>query len=617
MEIESVYHEIMEATEYTPFDGICLTDTFQLGESDGSDKLFSEMLLKNSERVEEQKKAPLQVIMGNPPYSVGQKSANDNAQNQEYKQLNRRIAETYAAATTATNKNSLYDSYIKAFRWSTDRLDPQHGGIIAFVSNGAWLDGNSADGFRKCLEKEFSAVYLFNLRGNQRTSGELSRKEGGKIFGSGSRTPVSITLLVKNPEAKQDRAVIYYHDIGDYLSREEKLKIISSFRSVGSSSMQWRIIQPNEQGDWINQRNDAFANFIPLGDKKDKQNQTTFFVPFYSNGVKSNRDAWVYNFNSKTVQNSMEVSIDIYNRNLKEYILALKCNPDLTADDFVDFSNKMISWTYETKKYLEKKVEHQFFENDIVTSLYRPFVKQNYYFNSDWNNRLYQIPKLFPDPASHNLVICVPAPGGNKELSVVLTDCIPDIHFNGDTQCFPLYWYEKNQKEQLYLFDSGNDLKKMLTRLPLLDKAKDFRALADLHINYETVPPYDGVSVTGADSGFFRVEKMRFPKKNGMVRGKKKKVNDTATIHFNSRITFSDIPEKACQYVVNGKSAVEWIMERYRVKTDKKSGITNDPDDWAEEVDNPRYILDLLLSVINVSVQTVDIVDGLPKVDFG
>ncbi|MCI5129604.1 MAG: helicase, partial [Candidatus Electrothrix sp. AUS3] len=180
--IENAYHDAAGNEEYIPFDGICLTDTFQLGESDGSEKLFSEMMLKNSERVEEQKKAPLRVIMGNPPYSVGQKSANDNAQNQEYKQLNRRIAETYAAATTATNKNSLYDSYIKAFRWSTDRLDPQHGGIIAFVSNGAWLDGNSADGFRECLEKEFSAVYLFNLRGNQRTSGELSRKEGGKIF---------------------------------------------------------------------------------------------------------------------------------------------------------------------------------------------------------------------------------------------------------------------------------------------------------------------------------------------------------------------------------------------------------------------------------------------------
>ncbi len=661
--IENAYHDAAGNEEYTPFDGICLTDTFQLGESDGSEKLFSEMMLKNSERVEEQKKAPLRVIMGNPPYSVGQKSANDNAQNQEYKQLNRRISETYAAATTATNKNSLYDSYIKAFRWSTDRLDPEHGGIIAFVSNGAWLDGNSADGFRKCLEKEFSAVYLFNLRGNARTQGELRKKEAGNVFGSGSRTPVSVTLLVKNPKAKQDKAVIHYHDIGDYLSREEKLKIIREFRSVGSSAMPWRILKPNEHGDWINRRNDAFANFIPLGDKKGKTN--SFFQPYYSNGVKSNRDAWVYNFSRETVQNSMKTSIDIYNKELEGYITAQESNPNLTADNFVDFSNRMISWIYETKKHLEKKIAHQFVNDDIVTALYRPFVKQHYYFNNDWNNRLYQIPKLFPSPELDNRVICITGEG-NLGFSTLISDSIPDLCFtkygNGGSQCFPLYWYEKPQEKQLDLFSSNdseyirrdglsdfilkrakkqygksvtkedifyyvygilhspeyrtafaNDLKKMLPRLPLLDKAADFwafskagRALADLHINYEAVPPCEEVTVTGADSGFFRVEKMRFPKKG-----------QQDSILYNSKITLSDIPGKAYQYAVNGKSAVGWIMERYQVKTDKKSGITNDPNDWAEEVGNPRYILDVLLSVINVSVQTVDIVEGLPKIDFG
>jgi predicted helicase len=207
--IENAYHDAtpdpddgIGKANYSPFDGIVLTDTFQLGETDESEKLFSAMFPQNSERVLAQKKAPLRVIIGNPPYSVGQKSANDNAQNQEYPKLDARIAATYAAATDATNKNSLYDSYIKAFRWASDRLDPKHGGIIAFVSNGAWIDGNATEGFRKCLEKEFSAIYVFNLRGNQRTSGELSRKEGGKIFGSGSRTPIAITFLVKKPENK-------------------------------------------------------------------------------------------------------------------------------------------------------------------------------------------------------------------------------------------------------------------------------------------------------------------------------------------------------------------------------------------------------------------------------
>src|SRR5690554_4527042 len=240
--IENAYHDqLSEKDKYEPFEGIVLTDTFQLGETDESQKLFSEMFPQNSERVARQKKAPLRVIMGNPPYSVGQKSANDNAQNQKYEKLDARISSTYAKLTDAINKNSLYDSYIKAFRWSTDRLDPVHGGIIAFVSNGAWLDGNSTNGFRKTLEKEFSSIWVFNTRGNARTQGELRRKEAGNVFGGGSRTPISITLLVKNPKETNKQATIHYHNIGDYLSREEKLAIVKKFKSVDSGEMKWKI----------------------------------------------------------------------------------------------------------------------------------------------------------------------------------------------------------------------------------------------------------------------------------------------------------------------------------------------------------------------------------------
>ncbi|MCI5116068.1 MAG: helicase, partial [Candidatus Electrothrix sp. AX1] len=676
--IENAYHDAAGNEEYIPFDGICLTDTFQLGESDGSEKLFSEMLLKNSERVEEQKKAPLRVIMGNPPYSVGQKSANDNAQNQSYERLDSRIAATYAAATMATNKNALYDSYIRAFRWSTDRLNPEHGGIIAFVSNGAWLETNSADGFRKCLEKEFTSIWYFNLRGNARTTGELNRKEGEPLFGAsggtgGSKAPICITLLVKNPQKTNNNAVIQYHDIGDYLKRTEKLSRIKELGSVGNTFMKWRTLKPNAHGDWINQRNDAFANFIPMGDKKGKSKTTFFNSAIYSRGIATSRDAWCYNSSAKVLEQNIRTTLDFYNEQRRILQEKKSVTPEIKAKDNLSYKNSRISWTTALIRDTEKNVKHSIDTKNIVQSVYRPFFKQYLYFSRILNERVYQIPKLFPAPELGNLVICVSAPGGNKRFSVFISDCIPDLHLNGDTQCFPLYWYEKKQEKQLDLFDSGNDseyirrdglsdfilkrakkqygksvtkedifyyvygilhspvyratfandLKKMLPRLPLLDNAKDFwafskagRALADLHINYETVPPYHGVTVTGADSGSFRVEKMRFPKKDGIVRGKKKKVNDTSTIHLNSKITLSDIPEKAYQYVVNGKSAVEWIMERYRVKTDKKSGITNDPNDWAEEVGNPRYILDVLLSVINVSVQTVDIVDGLPTVDF-
>ena len=257
--IENAFHDAMGSdTEYRSFDGICLTDTFQLGESDGSDALFAEMFPQNSARVVRQKKAPLRVIWGNPPYSIGQRSANDNAQNQKYAVLDGRIEKTYVQGTDVTNKNSLYDSYIKAFRWASDRLDDTHGGIICFVSNGGWIDGNAQDGLRKCLEREFTSIYVFNLRGNQRTSGELSRREGGKIFGSGSRTPIAVTFLVKNPARPAEKATIYYRDIGDYLNREEKLALVKQYKSLASPEMQWQVVEPNEHGDWIARRNNVF-----------------------------------------------------------------------------------------------------------------------------------------------------------------------------------------------------------------------------------------------------------------------------------------------------------------------------------------------------------------------
>lgn len=660
--IENAYHDLRnDGKEYEPFEGIVLTDTFQLGETNESQKLFSDMFPQNSVRVARQKKAPLRVIMGNPPYSVGQQSANDNAANQKYKKLENRISHSYASESKATNRASLYDAYIKAFRWSTDRLDPKHGGIIAFVSNGAWLDGNSTDGFRKSLEKEFSSIWVFNLRGNQRTSGELSRKEGGKIFGSGSRTPIAVTLLVKNPNAINKQATIHYYDIGDYLSREEKLAKIAKLQTVANTAMSWKNLEPNAEGDWLNQRNDVFDTFIPIGDKKEKSKKC-FFVSNYSNGVKTNRDAWVYNFNLDELSTNMKETIRLYNEGLRSFQENSKGKINPRADAFIDFSQKMITWTREIKWDIEKGKSYTFEPQCLRIGLYRPFTKQNLYFNSGWNNMQYQLPKLFPNSKIDNRLICIPAPGGTKDFFPLITNLIPDIHLNGDNQCFPLFYYEERQKNSPSLFDAAgdseyirrdgvsdfilerakkvygknvgkedifyyvygilhspdyrtafaNDLKKMLPRIPLVEDVRDFwkfskagRQLAELHINYESVPPYEGVQVTGESSGFFTVEKMRYPKKG-----------QTDTILFNSKIIISNIPARAYEYVVNGKSAIDWIMERYAVTINKDNGIKNDPNDWAKEVGNPRYILDLLLSVINVSVQTVEIVKGLPKLEF-
>jgi len=676
--IENAFHDAtldpddgIGKEKYIPFDGIVLTDTFQLGESDNSEKMFSEMFPQNSERVERQKKAPLRVIIGNPPYSIGQKSANDNAQNQKYDKLDSEIAKTYAKLSVAGLSKSLYDAYIKAFRWSTDRLD-ENGGIICFVSNGAWLDGNSTDGFRKSLEKEFSSIYVFNLRGNQRTSGELSRKEGGKIFGSGSRTPISITLLVKNPNSTSETATIYYHDIGDYLSQAEKFSVVRQFGTMGNSKMNWKILNTNEFGDWISQRNDIFSTYISIEPEKkfDIAAKSIFIVQ--GPGILSSRDAWVYNFSRAKIQSNMERMIAFYNRQQNSFSELKLKQPNLKADDFIDTDDKKISWTRALRNDLSKSINHTFNKSELTYSSYRPFCKLNIYYDRSFVESPGLSGRFISKKTNDNKIIVITGNGSSKPFSALLTSELPTYDLIEKGQCFPLYYYEENNSTQKGLFDEGldseyirrdgvsdfildqatkqygtsttvsghiskedifyyvygflhsheyreifaNDLKKMLPRLPLVDDVKDFwvfsnagRKLAELHLNYETVPTFKGVTVTGNDSGFYKVEKMRFPT------GKKAK-DRPDTIIYNSKITISNIPEKAYEYVVNGKSAIEWIMERYSVTTHKDSGITNDPNDWAEEVGNPRYILDLLLSMINVSVQTVEIVKGLPKVKF-
>ncbi|HFG0564719.1 TPA: DEAD/DEAH box helicase [Flavobacterium psychrophilum] len=667
--IENAFHDAIENKDYIPFDGICLTDTFQLGETDHADKLFTEMFPQNSERVSKQKKAPLRIIIGNPPYSIGQKSANDNAQNQTYTKLDSDIAKTYAKESNAGLNKSLYDAYIKAFRWSSDRLD-KNGGIICFISNGAWLDGNSTDGFRKSLEKEFTSIYVFNLRGNARTSGELRQKESGNVFGGGSRTPISITLLVKNPEKQNTKATIHYHDIGDYLSQNDKLKLIKNFKTV--SNLPFVELQPNKEGDWINERNESFDSFIPLAPEKKFDLKTQTFFNTYTLGTATNRDHWVYNFSLSFLKENIQKTVNHYNderkRLLGKGITNLEKNPEKG------------NWTRDWLNAIVKNKEFIVNNSEFRKTLYRPFCSTNSYFDDDLNQERYQLTKVFPNNDLENLVIDVTGLGVNKDFTVLITDKIPDLQTLSNGQCFPLYYYEERQKQTQSLFDTAdsgtsefvrrdaisdfildqakerygknvtkedifyyvygllhsptyremfaNDLKKMLPRLPLLDDVRDFwkfskagRELAELHINYENQPKPAGVIVIhnpltitetlkqlSADEIKYidyKVEKMKFPKKD-----------QKETIFYNSRITIDNIPAKAYQYVVNGKPAIEWIMERYAITTHKESQITNNPNDWSAETGNPKYILDLLLSVINVSLQTVDIVEGLPIVKF-
>lgn len=361
--IESVFHEITHRKTYLPYSGICLTDTFQLAEKKHNE-LFTEFFQDNSKRVKKQMATHVRVIVGNPPYSIGQKSANDNAQNLSYPYLDNRVSETYAAKSSATLSKSLYDSYVKAFRWASDRIPKDAGGVVAFISNGAWLDGTGQDGMRRCLEEEFTSIYVLNLRGNQRTSGELSRKEGGKIFGSGSRTPIAITFLIKNPAKKGQKATIYYHDIGDYLTREQKLKMVKDFRSISSQKLDWQIIKPNDKADWINQRDGVFDSLIPLAPEK-KLNKDSHSI-FIINGpnIATGRDCWVYNFSLCKATNNIKRLVCNYNSEIKYPI-----------DEITNDPTK-ISWTAGLRLKAMKGQEIAYVPQKLEIGMYRPFCRQ-------------------------------------------------------------------------------------------------------------------------------------------------------------------------------------------------------------------------------------------------
>lgn len=658
--IENAFHDVakQEKGNYTSFDGICLTDTFQMYEDKDNDVerlKFADVFPQNSQRVIAQSKVPMRVIIGNPPYSIGQKSANDDAQNEHYEKLENRIAETYALYSKASLQKGLYDSYIKAFRYASDILDDM-GGVIGFVTNAGWLDGNAMDGLRKCFEKEFSSIYVYHLKGNQRTSGETSRREGGKIFGSGSRAPIAITILVKNPKAKQEKATIYYREVDNYLTREQKLEAIVKQKSVMAKGFVQKILKPNDVGDWLNQRSACFADYINTEPKDNFNDKNRSFFNVIVIGVSTNRDAWVCNYSDENLKNNIGFLCKNYNKERVNYVK----NKQLTED------KKFVSWTVNLKKDAVNNKVHRIDIDNIDKYYYRPFVKQFIYYDRAFIERPGKWNKLYPALGKNNIVICVSGVGSSKNFSVLLSDKLVSLDYNEKTQCFPLYWYEEKQssteqdifamstepqekeyirhdgitdyilqearekyrtnaitKEDIFYYVYGflhsedyrrqfaADLKKMLPRLPLVDNAVDFKAfseagrkLADLHLNYEKRPKPEQVIVErNADD--YIVEKMKFKSKQ-----------DKSVIIYNNHITIKNIPLEAYDYVVNGRSAIEWIMERYQVKIDKASEIKNDPNDWAKEHNDPTYILDLLLSVITVSIETMKIVKDLPKVKF-
>jgi len=673
---------------YIPFEGIVLTDTFQLSEtkSEMEEKMFPE----NNRRVKRQKQSPIRIVIGNPPYSAIQESENDGNRNLKYPHLDERIANTYVERSLSNNKNRVYDSYIRALRWASDRIESK--GIIGYVTNASFIDANSMDGLRSCLTSEFSAIYVFNLRGNARMQGEQRRMEKGNVFGEGTRTPVAITLFVKNP-AKVGACELYYYDIGDYLDREEKLEIIRAFQGLNGlhREKKWQRIQPNGAQDWINQRDPAFGLFPPIGDKKDETAKSIFEL--YSQGILSSRDAWCYNFSKDSLRSNIERTISFFNTQVRQFskVSDGRSRSDLIkfADEFVDSDAKKISWSSSLKEDVARNREAQFSTANITKGLYRPFCKQAVYYDSQLIHRRSQMPSVYPRPTDANVVILCPGLGASKDFQPFIADCLVDYNLMAaGAQCFPLYHYDKDdekteeaeerkkmprqldliskqpegelmggyrrrsaitddiladfcaayeakvKKEDIFYYVYGvllspeyrrrfaSDLKKMLPRIPFTKQTADFwkfsqagRDLARWHLNYETVEPWPVKEhhdeLLSDPKKDFLVQKMTFerPSAEQKARGEKW---DRTTIHYNSRISLSGIPLEAYDYVVNGKPAIEWIMERYQITVDKDSGIRNDPNDWAKEHKQPRYILDLIKRIIRVSIETMKIVNSLP-----
>lgn len=668
--VEYAYHSRVGGDLYEAFPGAVLTDTFQMSEE--GDPIDRKVFVGNTERVLRQMETPITVVIGNPPWSAGQSSANDNAANESYPTLDARIEATYVSKSDSTNKNSLYDSYIRAFRWASDRIEANGRGVVSFVTNGGWLRSDAGAGVRRCMAEEFDSIYVFDLRGNARTSGEERRREKDNVFGQGTRTPVTITMLVKNPD-NPEHGVIRYHDIGDYLTQAEKLQIVKEAAETGGP--EWEVLTMDRHGDWLDQRDDSWYAFAPMGLEKMREPQGIFAT--WSCGLKTQRDTWAVSFSADTVEENMRSHIGFYNSELERWGAAGRPSD---VKSFVDYDTKKISWTRALLNDFKKDKDALFSEGRVRLVAYRPFCYQYVYDSKMFNERRYQIPKLFPTPDAENLAISIVF--GPRTFSALMTDIVPDIQLSFNGQCFPLYWYEV--PETGGMLDGGGKLKRhdaitdraleafrkvyphayagghartieqakrdgltdkqargergeiakvdifyyiygilhspeyrerfaanLAKELPRIPFASDFRRfaeagrrLAELHLGYEDGPMYPLEEVDskgrpvldGADPG--KLVKLAWGK------GK-----DHTRIVYNANLTLAGIPEAAERYEVNGKTALGWLIDRYKVTTDKKSGIVNDPNDYS---DDPRYVVDLIKRVTYVAVETMRIVDELP-----
>ncbi len=627
----NIEHEFYEATgTYQPFGGICLVDTFELAE----DRQLPLFTPENTQRVEKQRETPMFVIIGNPPYNVGQVNENDNNKNRKYETMDERVAETYAKDSTATNKNALADPYVKAIWWASDRIGEE--GVVAFVTNNSFLNGVAFDGMRKHLADDFDAVYILDLSGNVRKNPKLSGTTHN-VFGI--QVGVSINFFVKRRDNANSQAEMFYARVDEFWRKEDKYRHLDSKKHY--QNIEWKPITPDQRYTWLTEGlHTEFETFIPMGSKEAKAAKgeaVDVIFKIYSRGVVTCRDAWAYNFNRNTLAENMSGMIDAYNEQVFKW--EHREDRDANVDDFVISDEAKIKWSSGLKQKLKSGQLAEFADTKIRQSLYRPFTKSNLYFDRMITERVYVFPSIFPTPETEqgNRVICVSGIGGNKPFHTLMAEMIPCLDSLEKTQCFPFYIYDEdgtNRRENItdwaleqfrthyrddtitkwdifhYIYAVLNhpdyrdryqaNLKRDLPRLPYTPDfwgfAKAGQRLGEIHIGYEDQPEYPIRFIENREVPLdWRVEKMKLSK-------------DKTQIVYNDFLTLDGIPPKAFDYRLGNRLALEWVINQYRVKTDNRTQIVNDPN----RADDPQYIVKLIGKVIAVSLETVEIVEGLP-----
>ena len=627
MNIEHEYYEL--TGQYAPFAGICLVDTFELAE-DIQPSLFAP---ENTARVQAQQGQEITVIIGNPPYNVGQVNENDNNKNRKYGTMDKRVRDTYSRDSKATNKNALADPYVKAIRWAADRIGDE--GIVAFVSNNSFLDGVAADGMRKHLESDFDSIYVLDLGGNVRKNPKLSGTTHN-VFGI--QVGVSISFFVKRNGKTDSLAEMFYARVDEQWRKEEKYRYLDETEQY--DNIEWKRVTPDKRHTWLTEGLHAeFDTFLPLGSREAKAvNGEVVDVLFhiFSNGVKTNRDAWVYNFNRPALTENMKRMIETYNEQVFAWERQRK--PGVHVDDYVVSDASKIGWSSGLKQLLERGRIVDFSKDKVRTSLFRPFTVASLYFDRMMNERVYLFPSIFPTPKieTENRAVWLKV-GSDWPIFALMIKKIPNLLPQGGSQCFPFYTYDEdgtNRRENItdwalarfraqYKDETINkweifhyvygllhhpgyreryqaNFKRELPRLPF---APDFRAfanagarLAEIHVGYEEMAPYALAEIeTPGQTLDYRVEKMRLSR-------------DRTQIRYNGFLTLGGVPAEVFDYRLGNRSALEWVIDQYRVKTDKRSGIVNDPN----RAEDPQYIVDLIGRVIAVSLETVEIVAGLP-----